>query len=250
MNCVEITALTRERLDDESNKMGTVGGERGAGEPYRASRILIVDEHRVVREGLKAILPRYLNLEVVADTGDGYEALKLCRTTQPDLIIMELSLSSLSGLDMIALVRRRFPQVRILVLSGRLSEEDAASAMDAGAYGYVLKQSGIETLKDALVAVLGGRCYIDPQLKMDEILALRQQGTFERRHEARNRLTVRERQILKLIAEGERNKEIAEKLTISKKTVESHRTNMMQKLEAHNAAELSQWARRLGLISS
>ncbi|WP_185733865.1 LuxR C-terminal-related transcriptional regulator [Burkholderia sp. Bp8986] len=209
-----------------------------------------MDEHDLVREGFKAILLRYVNLEVIADTGDGYEALKLCRTLHPDLIMMELSLSSLSGLDVISLVRRRFPKIRILVLSGRLYEDGAAAATDAGAEGYILKQSGIDTLKSALSTVLSGRCYIDPQLNSDEILALRRQGKFERRCEVRNRLTLRERQILKLIAEGERNKEIAEKLAISRKTVESHRANMMQKLEAHSAVELAQWARRLGLVSS
>ena len=217
---------------------------------YRVPRLLIVDQHSIVREGMKAILRCHTRIEIIGEAGDGYSALELCRTMEPDIIIMGLNLPALNGLELISLVCRRFTRVRILVLSGEISEQRAAAAFDQGAHGYVLKQSSIDKVKEALLAVQRGRTYIDPYLSVDEIFALRQQTGPGRREDAHNQLTARERQVLKLIAEGGRNREIAERLHVSKKTVESHRSNLMQKLQAHNAAELSQWARRLGLIST
>ncbi|MFL9989171.1 response regulator [Paraburkholderia sediminicola] len=218
--------------------------------PYHVPRLLIVDQHSIVREGIKSILRCHTRVEIIAEAGDGFSALALCRLMEPDIIIMDLNLPALNGLELISLVRRRFARVRILVLSGEISEQQAAAAFDKGAHGYVLKQSSIDTVKEALLAIQRGRDYVDPYLSVDEIFALRQQAGLERREDSHNQLTARERQILKLIAEGGRNREIAERLHVSKKTVESHRTNLMQKLQAHNAAELSQWARRLGLIST
>lgn len=211
--------------------------------------VLIADEHAVVRDGLKALLERDQNLKVIGEAGDGYVALELCRALCPDVVILDLYLPSLGGLEAISLIRRRFPRVRILVLSSVFSEERAAAALDAGAHAYVLKASGIATLNTAIAELSAGLQYLDPMLDVHQVNSMRRSNPDAKKGDSKARLTPRERQILKLIAEGERNRDIAERLTISKKTVETHRLNMMQKLNAHNAAELSQWARRLGLMS-
>jgi two-component system secretion response regulator SsrB len=220
-----------------------------AGHRPLIQKVVIVDEHAVVRDGLKALLAAQADVLVIGETGDGYEALVLCRSMQPDVVIMDLHLPSLGGLELISLIRRRCPRVRILVLSGTVSEQRAAAALDSGAHGYVLKVSNIGTVKTALNELRKDAVYIDPLLSLQQIAGMRETGGEARGANTKWRLTQRERQILKLIAEGERNRDIAERLTISQKTVETHRLNMMQKLQAHNAAELSQWARRLGLMS-
>ncbi|MFM0610035.1 response regulator [Paraburkholderia sediminicola] len=225
---------------------GAIGGKQGLFPKVPIA--IIADEHIVMRQCLKVIFHHQSSLEVAADTGDGRVALELCRKLQPDIVITDLHLASLDGLDVIAQISRRWPRIGVLVLSGVISEARAAEALDAGAQAYVLKQSSVETLHKALASILRNREYVDERLSLAEVVALRHQKQSGNQADARNRLTSRERQVLKLIAEGEKNREIAEKLTISKKTVESHRMNLMQKLEAHNAAELSKWARRLGLM--
>ncbi|RQS41754.1 response regulator [Burkholderia sp. Bp8986] len=214
----------------------------------RPLKIIIADEHIIVRECLREVLQRHISIDIVADTGDGRIALEMCRKILPDIVIMDLILQSLDGLEVIAHIKRRWTGIRVLVLSGLVSEARAATALNAGASGYVLKHSNFGAILEALNAIQQNRNYIDGHLNMSEVLALCQNAARGHREDARGRLTSRERQILKLIAEGEKNREIADKLAISFKTVESHRMNMMQKLEAHNAADLSKWARRLGLI--
>jgi two-component system secretion response regulator SsrB len=214
-----------------------------------ASRLLVVDDHAVMREGLKSLLRGNPALTVIGEAADGHDAVSACIKLNPDLVLMDLQLASLDGIDAIVTIRRRRPQTRVVVLSSLPSENRAAEALRAGAHAYVLKRSSLEKLLAALHAVRDNRAYLDPAINLDQVDAMRRSAVDGHPDAwAASGLTPRERQILKLIAEGNRNREIAERLSISFKTVETHRMKLMRKLDAHNAAELSQWARRLGLV--
>ena len=178
-----------------------------------------------------------------------HATLAACRAHRPDIVVTELQLPSLDGIDAIRTIRRRWPDTRILVLSATTTEIRVAEALNAGAHGYVLKRSSSDTLLKAVHALRAGQQYIDAALNLGQIESMRQQTIKVGTRVSSASLTTRERQVLKLIAEGGRNRDIAERLTISQKTVETHRLNMMQKLDAHNIAELVQWAHRLGIAT-
>lgn len=215
----------------------------------RVSRLLIVDNHAVFREGLRLLLKEDASIDIVGEADCGHSALAMCRSTRPDIVLTDLDLPSLDGIEAVRMIRRRWPEIHILVLTGTLSESRAAEAFNAGAHGYVLKRSRLINVLNALHAVRAGLPYVDSTLNTSQINALRHDSPKDESSRLPAALTSRERQILKLIAEGSRNRDIAERLTISQKTVETHRLNMMQKLDAHNVAELVQWACRLGLTT-
>nr|WP_318290173.1 response regulator [Paraburkholderia sp. BL8N3] len=211
------------------------------------STIVIADEHGVIRDVLRRLFADAPYIDVVADAGDGHATIAACRAHRPDIVVMELQLPSLDGIDTIRAIRRRWRDTRILVLSATTTEIRVAEALNAGAHGYVLKRSSSGTLLDAILALRASQQYIDAALNLDQIESMRRQTIKVGSHVTSALLTTRERQVLKLIAEGGRNRDIAERLTISPKTVETHRLNMMQKLDAHNIAELVRWAHRLGI---
>jgi two-component system, LuxR family, secretion system response regulator SsrB len=207
-------------------------------------RLLLVDDHALIREGVKTLLDGLRGLKVVGEAENGHEAVAACRELQPDLILMDLNMPLLDGVSAVTLILARWPQMRILALTSNVSEANAALALDAGAHGYLLKRSRREVLLAAIERVRAGHAFIDPGLDAAQVAALRAAGETS----AGITLTERERQILKLIAEGSRNRDVSELLSISLKTVETHRLNLMKKLDAHNAADLTQWAFRLGLL--
>ncbi len=205
--------------------------------------VLIVDDHSLMREGLRILLSSIPNVTVAAEAADGREAITLCRSLQPTIVLMDLSLPELDGIEAIRQIHRRFPNIKILALTA--TEVRAADAINAGAAGYVLKRSGKKELLQAIETVMQNRLYLDPALDETQIRALMANTGKAKQHA----LTARERQVLKLIAQGNPNRAIAEILIISLKTIETHRLNLMQKLDAHNAAELTRWAYRLGVLS-
>lgn len=214
-----------------------------------ATRVVLVDDHAVMREGLKSLLTRAdPTVDIVGEASDGHGAVHACLQFHPDLILMDLQLRSLDGVDAIATIRRRWPGIRVVVLAGLHSENRAAAALRAGAHAYVLKRSNLEKLMAALHAVRQDMAYLDPDIDLEQVDAMRRTEGDDGSHVAAAGLTPRERQILKLVAEGHTNRRVAERLSISLKTVETHRMNLMRKLDAHNVADLSKWARRLGLI--
>ncbi|MGF6931323.1 two-component system secretion response regulator SsrB [Paraburkholderia sp. UCT70] len=213
----------------------------------RVSSIVIADEHGVIRDVLRRLFADAPYIDVVADAGDGHATLAACRAHRPGIVVMELQLPSLDGIDTIRTIRRRWRDTRILVLSAMTTEIRVAEALNAGAQGYVLKRSSSGTLLGAILALRASQQYIDAALNLDQIESMRRQTIKVGAHVTSALLTTRERQVLKLIAEGGRNRDIAERLTISLKTVETHRLNMMQKLDARNIAELVRWAHRLGI---
>jgi two-component system secretion response regulator SsrB len=224
-------------------------GNAFAQSAYKVSRVVIADEHGIVRDMLSRLFEGVPHVDVVADAADGHDTLHACRKHRPDIVVMEMQLPSLDGGDVIRAIRRRWPETRVLVLSANAAEIRAAEAFNAGAHGYVLKHSGSDTLLDAVNEVRAGRSYVDAALNVEQIDAMRKEPARTVAGIAKATLTKRERQVLKLIAEGGRNRDIAQRLTISQKTVETHRLNMMQKLEAHNIAELVKWAHRLGMTA-
>lgn len=207
-------------------------------------RLLIVDDHGMIREGLRALLADAPGIVVVGEAQDGHEAITQCRSLQPDVVLMDLKMPLLDGVSALTLIGRRWPKILIIALTSDVSEHNAALALEAGAVGYVLKRSRRDDLLQAIAEVRGGKIFIDAGLDVSQVIALRNSGETA----SGITLTERERQVLKLVAEGSRNRDVAEILCISLKTVETHRLNVMKKLDAHNAADMTQWAYRLGLL--
>ncbi|AOJ04776.1 MULTISPECIES: two component system response regulator [Burkholderia] len=203
-------------------------------------RILVVEDHPLLRLGLKNLLDASPPLSVVDEVSNGLEVYAACQRLDPDIVLLDLGLPGMNGLDVIHQLRRRWPDLGILIVTAETTEHRASAALTAGANGYLLKNSSKQTLLDAIWKVWRGHTVIDPALNVDQV-------TTKAVPDGAVALTPRERQVLKLISEGCRNRDIAEKLTITIKTVETHRLNLMRKLDAHNAAELANWAHRLGL---
>lgn len=206
-------------------------------------RIVVVDDHPLMREGLRALLLDVPGIRIVGEAENGRQALDVCRSLAPDLLLLDLNMPVMDGISALPLIRQRWPDIRILALTSRLSEQNAALALDAGADGYVLKSSNSEVLVGAIDTLLSGKPFLDNHLNANQVAALRVKSSSQ----SGITLTDRERQVLKLVAEGARNRDVAELLCISLKTVETHRLNLMKKLDAHNAAELTQWAFKLGV---
>ncbi|TDR76592.1 two component system response regulator [Paludibacterium purpuratum] len=206
-------------------------------------RVLIVEDHGLLADGVRYLLERQACYQVAGVVLDGCQVYQACLELQPELVLLDLGLPGMDGIDVIHLLRKRWPGLRILVFSAEAGERRCMQALGAGAMGYVLKRSARHVLLEGLSQVAAGRCYVDPALGGEPLCWRPAAGDG-----LDERLTPRERQILKLIAEGKRNREIASYLSVSIKTVETHRCNLMRKLDAHNAAELSTWARRIGLV--
>ncbi|MGL5757295.1 two component system response regulator [Plesiomonas sp.] len=205
-------------------------------------KLLLVDDHELIIDGIKNLLTPYPKYQIVGQAKDGLSVYSLCRESEPDIVILDLGLPGMTGLDVIIQLRRRWPNIRILALTAHHEEHHAHTTLHAGALGYVLKKSPQQILLAAIQSVAAGKKFIDPALKITQVEGL--SLTTDKNH---GQLTPRERQVLKLIAEGLCNRAIAESLSISLKTVETHRLNMMRKLDAHKVAELVHWSRRLGL---
>jgi two-component system, NarL family, response regulator NreC len=211
--------------------------------------VLIAEDHTILREGLKALLSASPDIQVVAEASDGREAVRLAQDIKPDLLLMDLSMPRMSGMEAIREIRRQLPGARILVLTVHKTEEYVLAALQAGANGYILKDATHAELLTAIRTVLSGKPYLSPEISGKVI-----EGYLQGRKEIRTdstweSLTQREREILKLIAEGYKNREIADFLCISLKTVEKHRDHLIKKLDRHNVAALTAYAMEKGLVT-
>jgi DNA-binding NarL/FixJ family response regulator len=206
-------------------------------------RIVIAEDQQLVRQGLAALLA-VDDVEIVGEAEDGRQAVEMVRTLTPDVVLMDLSMPELDGVEATRQIKKMAPKVRVLVLSVANCERRVAEALAAGADGYALKKAGHAELSAAIAAVLAGRSYLGPGLSE----SLVQGYLAEAGGGATVALTGREREVLRLIAQGLKNREIADGLGIAVKTVETHRTKIMQKLDLHNSAELAAYAIRRGLI--
>lgn len=212
-------------------------------------RVLVVEDHTIVREGLNMLLLSVPEYEIVGEAQDGIEAVRAVERLEPDLILMDLSMPRMNGFEAIREVKSRFPEIKILVLTVHKTEEHVLEAFQAGADGYLLKYAAKDELFLALKSVFEGRSFLSPLISDKVIDGFVEGARSIKETSAWDTLTSRERQVLKLIAEGYANKEIAEHLFISVKTVETHRSNIMKKLDLHNASEITAYAMKRGLLS-
>ena len=211
-------------------------------------RIVIADDHALLREGMRAILSRENDLEVVGEAADGREAIARCRALKPDVILMDIAMPGLGGLEASLEIRKECPDTRVLVLTQYEDREYVSRFLKAGAAGYVLKKTAGAELASAIRSVHRGGLVLDPQvareaLREPEPAAGGEGDTYES-------LTDREKQVLKLVAEGKSNKEVAELLGISVKTAMSHREHVMEKLGVHNRTGLIRFALKKGVIQA
>lgn len=221
----------------------------GAPRPGLGSiKVFIVDDHAIVREGLKALLSLEQRINVVGESDNGRDAVHLIGSVIPDLILMDLSMPGMNGIEAIREIRNRYSSVRIVVLTVHRTEEYIRTALEAGANGYVLKESTHAELMIAVRSVMDGKSYLSPVVSEKIIVGYLNRGDVDAKSPWET-LTPRERVVLKLIAEGHQNKRIAMYLSISVKTVEKHRANMMRKLNLHNAARLTAYAIERRLVT-
>lgn len=211
-------------------------------------RVLLVDDHVLFREGMRALLAQESDVDVVGESGDGRDALSLIDSLQPDIVLLDLTMPGISGIEVIRNVRRNNPHVRVIVLTVHKSDEYIHESLRAGANGYLLKESTHNELRTAIRNVLQGKMYLSPEVSEKVITGYLGQGGGYGTNRSRDTLTAREREVLKLIAESNTNKKISDCLNISVKTVEKHRANLMRKLGMRNAAALTAYAIEKGLV--
>ena len=221
----------------------------------KPTRVLLAEDHTLVRAGIRALLQNLTGIQVVAEASDGREALRFIKTYQPDVVLMDIAMAGLNGLEATARVTKEFPTVRVIILSMHSNEEYVAQALRAGAAGYLLKDAVAAELELAVTAVARGETYLSPVVSKHVIADyLRRVGEREASGgggatPASELLTPRQREILQLIAEGRSTKEIASILHLSVKTVETHRTQLMARLDIHDVAGLVRYAIRIGLVT-
>lgn len=209
-------------------------------------RVLIADDHTIVRSGVRLLLEAEPDIDVVGEALDGGEAMELVETLQPDVVLMDIAMPVMDGLEATRRIKNLFPQIQVLVLTMHRSDEYFFELIKAGASGYVLKGAKTAELIEAVRVVNSGEVFLYPT--MAQKLVKGYLNLVEWENESGKTLSKREKEILRLLAEGYNNNEIAEKLFISPSTVHSHRANIMNKLELNNRRELLQYARRRGLI--
>jgi DNA-binding NarL/FixJ family response regulator len=213
-------------------------------------RLFIVEDHQLFREGLKSMFRNREGIDIVGEAEDGLEALRGIRKSKPDLVLLDLSMPKLGGISVIKEVKRELPQTRILALTIHESDQYILEVFQAGADGYCIKDTSRQELMIAVDNVLEGKTYISPGIS-DQVIEGFLSGHRKLKNESRwDTVTQREREVLKLLAEGYTNKEIAELLHISAKTVEKHRANLISKLDMHNVAQLTAFAIEKGLVET
>jgi DNA-binding NarL/FixJ family response regulator len=226
-------------------------GSQDAPNHVSSIRIILVDDHTVVREALASLLALDPQVRVIGAAGNGADALRLIATLQPDVALLDLSMPGMHGTELIRLVRLSHPAVKCLVLTVHMSEAIIRATLHAGAAGYLLKESSYSELRTAIHSVAQGQTYLSPSIT-DKVLSgyLGKQSPFPGEESPWQKLSDREREVLKLVAEGATNKAIAESLRISVRTVEKHRASLMMKLNLRTTAALTAYAIKHELVTS
>lgn len=210
-------------------------------------RLLLADDHRLMRAGLRALLHSLEHVQVVAEAGNGYEALQLAEQHRPDIVIMDIGMEELNGLEATARMAKLAPTPRVIVLSMHANEEYVRRALQAGAVAYLLKGAEPAELEFAIQAVMRGETYLTPAVSKQVIQDYLHSGAVK--PDSLSELTPRQREVLQLVAEGHSTKDIARKLNLSIKTVETHRGELMNRLDIHEVAGLVRYAIRTGLVT-
>jgi DNA-binding NarL/FixJ family response regulator len=214
----------------------------------KATHVLLADDHVLVRAGIRALLEKIPNVEVVAEAASGREALEMVKTKLPNLVLMDVAMADLGGLEALSRITKDFPGVKVMILSAHANEEYVIRALRTGAAGYMLKDAATAELELAVTSVGEGKTYLSPSVSRTVIDSyLERMGDVVSPLE---QLTSRQREILQLIGEGKNTKEIASDLEISVKTVESHRLQLMERLHIHDVPGLVRFAIRTGLVSA
>jgi DNA-binding NarL/FixJ family response regulator len=213
-------------------------------------RIVIAEDHKILREGLRALLGGEQDVEVIGEAQDGLEAIRCVERLKPDLMLVDLSMPKMDGISVIKEIGKRFPETKMLVLTVHASEDYLIEALKSGAHGYCLKDASHAELMGAIQTVLSGKPYLSPAVS-EKVLSgyLRERGPTKT-DSSWGMITSREKEVLKLVGEGYKNKEIADYLYISVKTVEKHRSNLMRKLRLHTASALTAYAIEKGLVEN
>jgi two-component system response regulator NreC len=213
-------------------------------------RVLLADDHTILRAGLKMMLNAQPDIEVIGEASDGRQAIHEAQRLLPDVIIMDITMPECNGIEATRQVKRLQPDTRVLVLTMHENEEYLFQMLRAGASGYMLKEAADTELISAIRVVSSGRFYLSPSAQSMMVSDYLQRVRTGEERDSYSALTEREREILKLVAEGHTNNQIAERLFISPKTVDTHRTHIMDKLNLHSRAELVKYAIRRGLLEN
>ena len=214
----------------------------------QSRRILIVDDHTLLRAGLRALLAQDPGIEVVGEADNGRDAIRAVGQLAPHLVLMDLTMPEMNGMEAITEIKRRYPEVRVLVMTLHKAEDYIHASLTAGADGYILKDASQDEFRVAIRSVLAGKTYLSMDVSAKVVSGYLGGGRSSGASSVYDTLTHREREVLKLVAEGKSNKAIAEFLNLSTKTVEKHRANLMSKLGLHNASELTAYAMEKGLV--
>jgi DNA-binding NarL/FixJ family response regulator len=206
-------------------------------------RVLLADDHALVRAGIRSLLNAMAEVEVVAEASSGEEALELAQTSRPDVVLMDIAMKGITGLEAAARMRDRVPEVRVVILSMHSGEEYVLQALRAGAAGYLLKDAATGELELALRSVMRGESWLSPAVSRQVV-----EGYVRSGESAPEVLTARQREVLRLVAGGKSTKEIAFLLNLSVKTVETHRAQIMERLGIRDVAGLVRYALRTGLV--
>jgi DNA-binding NarL/FixJ family response regulator len=226
-----------------------MGEKNSAMAAPKVKKALIVDDHRIMREGLRSLLEKSGDFECVGEADDGYQAVKMARELRPDLVIMDIAMPNLNGIEATRQIKAELPAIEVVVLSMHATRNYVLQVLQAGASAYLLKDSAFEELSTALLAISRGGMYLSPAITKTAALANLKGGAYGAGGAQTENLTKRELQVLQLIAEGRSTKDIANRLTLSVKTVETHRKQIMDKLEIRSIAGLTKYCIREGLTT-
>jgi DNA-binding NarL/FixJ family response regulator len=211
-------------------------------------RVLLVDDHQMMRSGLRALLEEKLGVEVVAEASDGREGVRLAQQLSPDVVIMDINMPELNGIDATRQIRAEGHGPKVIALTGYAPASFVTEMLRAGASAYVLKTSAFEELGTALDSVRQGKVFVSAEIA--PLIATADGQSTDGQHNAFTQLSIREREVLQLLAEGKATKEVASHLGVSVKTIETHRRNLMEKLDLYSVAELTKYAIRQGITST
>ena len=235
-------------MSDETHSVASAQSDGAQRSTTSKIRVLLADDHTILRAGLRMMIDAQPDIEVVGEASDGRQALNEAQRLQPDIVLMDITMPEMNGIEATRQIKRAMDSTRVLILTMHENEEYLFQVLRAGASGYILKEAAGAELISAIRIVCSGRFYMSPSAQSMMVGDYLQRVRSGEERDSYSALTEREREILKLVAEGHTNNQIAERLFISPKTVDTHRTHIMDKLNLHSRAELVKYAMRRGLL--